>query len=136
MEAPELSGLVIILSPQALTDSTGVAEAVVAAVKGQVESALRFERAQKLASKAANDLSLALFEAKARTPEAVAAFARDNQVPYRLLWAGPKRVPGWDVPGVPTAFLIRPDGTLVRAFYGPKHKTTLGWEIEKVLPKS
>ncbi|MBI4644509.1 MAG: bifunctional acetate--CoA ligase family protein/GNAT family N-acetyltransferase [Deltaproteobacteria bacterium] len=35
MEAPELSGLVIILSPQALTDSTGVAQAVVAAVQGQ-----------------------------------------------------------------------------------------------------
>lgn len=35
MEAPELSGLVIILSPQALTDSTGVAQAVAAAVKGK-----------------------------------------------------------------------------------------------------
>ena len=45
-----------------------------AAVKPQVESALRFERAQKLAAKAASDASLALFEAKARTPEAVAAF--------------------------------------------------------------
>lgn len=67
-------------------------------------------------------------------PEAVATFARENSVPYTLLWAGAKRVPGWDVPGVPTAFLIRPDGTLVRKFYGPKHKTTLGWEIEKILP--
>ena len=35
LEAPELSGLVIILSPQALTDSTGVAQAVAAAVQGQ-----------------------------------------------------------------------------------------------------
>ncbi|MFM9078666.1 MAG: peptidyl-prolyl cis-trans isomerase, partial [Opitutaceae bacterium] len=45
-----------------------------AAVKPQVESALRFERAQKLAAKAASDLSLSLFEAQARTPAAVAAF--------------------------------------------------------------
>jgi acetyltransferase len=35
MEAPELSGLVIILSPQALTDSTAAARAVVEAVKGK-----------------------------------------------------------------------------------------------------
>ncbi|MFZ5450789.1 MAG: GNAT family N-acetyltransferase [Thermodesulfobacteriota bacterium] len=35
LEAPELSGLVIILSPQALTDATGVAQAVAAAVRGK-----------------------------------------------------------------------------------------------------
>ena len=35
MKAPELSGLVIILSPQALTDSTGVAKAVAPEVQGQ-----------------------------------------------------------------------------------------------------
>ncbi|MFM1747693.1 MAG: hypothetical protein RLZZ188_1359 [Verrucomicrobiota bacterium] len=51
-----------------------------AAVKPQVESALRFERAQKLSAKAASDLSLALFEAKARTPEAVAAFLSSRKL--------------------------------------------------------
>ena len=35
MKAPELSGLVIILSPQALTDPTGVAKAVAPEVQGQ-----------------------------------------------------------------------------------------------------
>jgi len=35
MKAPELSGLVIILSPQALTDPTGVAQAVAPEVQGQ-----------------------------------------------------------------------------------------------------
>ena len=68
-------------------------------------------------------------------PEAVAAFARENSVPYQLLWAGAKRIAGWDVPGVPSAFLIRPDGSLVRKFYGPKNKMTLGWEIDKILPQ-
>ena len=51
-----------------------------AAVKPQVESALRFERAQKLAAKAASDVSLALFEAKARTPEAVSAFVNARKL--------------------------------------------------------
>jgi acetyltransferase len=37
MEAPELSGLVIILSPQALTDPTGVARAVAAAAGGKAK---------------------------------------------------------------------------------------------------
>jgi acetyltransferase len=37
IEAPELSGLVIILSPQALTDPTGAAQAVVDAVKGKAK---------------------------------------------------------------------------------------------------
>ena len=35
MKAPELSGLVIILSPQALTNSTAVAKAVASEVQGQ-----------------------------------------------------------------------------------------------------
>ncbi len=45
-----------------------------AAVRPQVEAALKIERAQKLAVKAASDFSLALFESKAKTAEAVAAF--------------------------------------------------------------
>jgi peptidyl-prolyl cis-trans isomerase D len=45
-----------------------------AAVRPQVEAALKIERAQKLAVKAASDFSLALYESKAKTPEAVAAF--------------------------------------------------------------
>jgi peptidyl-prolyl cis-trans isomerase D len=48
--------------------------AAFAAVRAQVESTLKFERAQKLASVAASDFSLALFNAKVRTPEALTAF--------------------------------------------------------------
>jgi peptidyl-prolyl cis-trans isomerase D len=51
-----------------------------AAVRTQVESTLRFERAVKLAQKSASDLSLALFESKARTPEAVQAFLTSRQL--------------------------------------------------------
>lgn len=45
-----------------------------AAVRPQVESALKLEQARKLAAKSASDASLALYESKARTPEAIAAF--------------------------------------------------------------
>lgn len=45
-----------------------------AVVRAQVESTLKFDRAQKLANKAASDLSLAIFEAKARTVDSLAAF--------------------------------------------------------------
>ena len=45
-----------------------------AAVRQHVESTLKFERAQKLAAKAASDFSLALYESKAKTPEALEAF--------------------------------------------------------------
>jgi peptidyl-prolyl cis-trans isomerase D len=51
-----------------------------AAVRPQVESTLRFERAQKFAAKAASDFSLALFESKSRTPEAVAAFVASRKL--------------------------------------------------------
>ncbi len=41
MAAPELSGLVIILSPQAMTDPTGVARAVAPEIRGQGPAGVR-----------------------------------------------------------------------------------------------
>ena len=56
-----------------------------AAVRAQVESTLKLERAQKLSAKAASDLSLALFEAKARTQTAIEVFlAKQNLTPKIL----------------------------------------------------
>jgi peptidyl-prolyl cis-trans isomerase D len=45
-----------------------------AAVRAQVEAALKLDRAQKLAAKAASDLSVALFDSKAKTTTAIDAF--------------------------------------------------------------
>jgi len=56
-----------------------------AAVRPQVESTLKLERAQKLAAKAANDFSLALYESKANSPEALEAFATSRQLPPKKL---------------------------------------------------
>jgi peptidyl-prolyl cis-trans isomerase D len=51
-----------------------------AAVRPQVESAVKAERAQKLAAKAASDFSVALFESKAKTPEAIDAFVASRKL--------------------------------------------------------
>jgi peptidyl-prolyl cis-trans isomerase D len=56
-----------------------------AAVKDKVEAALKTERAQKLATKAASDLSLALYEAKASTPAAVEAFLANQKLEAKTL---------------------------------------------------
>jgi peptidyl-prolyl cis-trans isomerase D len=56
-----------------------------AAVRTQVEAALKFERAQKAAVKAASDVSLALFESKARTSTAIDAFLASKQLTTQTL---------------------------------------------------
>ena len=56
-----------------------------AAVKGQVETSLKFDRAQKLSVKAASDLAVALFEAKANTIAAVDAFLAARKLAPKTL---------------------------------------------------
>ncbi|MBI5692160.1 MAG: peptidyl-prolyl cis-trans isomerase [Verrucomicrobia bacterium] len=56
-----------------------------AAVRPQVESTLKFERAQRLANKAASDVSLAIFESKARTSEAIGAFLASRKLTPKSL---------------------------------------------------
>lgn len=56
-----------------------------AAVRPQVETALKIDRAQKAAVKAASDVSLALFESKARTGTAVDAFLASKQMTTQTL---------------------------------------------------
>ena len=56
-----------------------------AAVRPQVEAALKQERAQKLAVKAASDLSLALYEAKAKTAAAIDAELAARKITAKTL---------------------------------------------------
>lgn len=67
-----------------VTPSTD-ANADFAAVRAQVEATLRIERAQKLAAKAASDMSLALFEAKASTAEAAEKFLASKNIAVKTL---------------------------------------------------
>ncbi|HEY1107589.1 MAG TPA: peptidyl-prolyl cis-trans isomerase, partial [Opitutaceae bacterium] len=56
-----------------------------AAVRGKVEDALKFERAQQLAIKAASDFSLAIFESKSTTTEAVEKFVASKGLTLKTL---------------------------------------------------
>jgi peptidyl-prolyl cis-trans isomerase D len=56
-----------------------------ALVRNQVETALKTERAQKLALKEASDISLAMFESKATTPAAVEAFIAAQKLTVNTL---------------------------------------------------
>ncbi|MBM3854902.1 MAG: peptidyl-prolyl cis-trans isomerase, partial [Verrucomicrobia bacterium] len=61
-----------------------------AAVRPQVESTLKFERAQKAAARAASDVSYALFESKAKTPEALAKFLEERKLTLKTLAPFPR----------------------------------------------
>lgn len=56
-----------------------------AAVRAQVEAALKLDRAQKLAAKAASDLSVALFDSKAKTTTAIDAFLASRNLTTQTL---------------------------------------------------
>ncbi len=56
-----------------------------AAVRPQVEAALKLDRAQKLAAKAASDLSVALFDSKAKTATAIDAFLASRNLTTQAL---------------------------------------------------
>ncbi|MFM7748823.1 MAG: peptidyl-prolyl cis-trans isomerase [Opitutaceae bacterium] len=103
-----------------------------AAVKPQVESALRFERAQKLAAKAASDLSLALFEAKARTPEAVAAFIASRKLTSKPVPAfardGSPAELGGSSEAVAEAFRLGKDRPASDAIITPTGSLILVWK--------
>ena len=103
-----------------------------AAVKPQVESALRFERAQKLSAKAASDLSLALFESKARTPEAVAAFIASRKLTTKPVPAfsreGSPAELGGSTEAVSEAFRLNKDRPVSDAITTPTGSLILVWK--------
>ncbi len=74
-----------------------------AAVRPQVESTLKFERAQRLANKTASDISLAIFESKARTPEALQAFLASRNLTPKTLAPFPRDAAPAELGGSPEA---------------------------------
>lgn len=103
-----------------------------AAVRAQVESTLKFERAQKLANKTASDVSLAIFESKARTPEALAAFlASRNLTPKPIAPfardASPAEL-GGSPEAVAEAFRLSKDRPVSDAISTPTGAVILLWK--------
>lgn len=103
-----------------------------AAVRAQVESTLKFERAQKLATKAASDFSLALFESKARTPAAYASFLASRNVTLKTLApfardAAPAELAG-SSEAVAEAFRLGKDRAVSDAINTPTGSVILFWK--------
>lgn len=69
-------------------------------------------------------------------PELVAPFAKGAGINYPVLLNGGENVPkGWIVPGLPTAYLIGRDGTILSRQFGSKSLDKLGLEVEAALAK-
>lgn len=103
-----------------------------AAVRSQVESALKLDRAQKLAAKAASDFSLALYEAKASTPEAVQKFLAAKNVGVKTLPPFTRDQPPAEFAGnfdlVEQAFRLSKDRIVSDALQTPNGAAILVWQ--------
>lgn len=66
----------------------------------------------------------------------VAPFIKKAGVNYPILLLGAERAPaGWVVPGLPTAYIVGKDGTLLKRFFGAKSAATLTRELEAALAR-
>ena len=103
-----------------------------AAVKAQVESTLKLERAQKLAVKAANDLTLALFESKARTPQAIESFLTSRKLTAKAVPPFSREAAPLELSGSPElaaeAFRLSPDRVASDALTTPTGAIVLFWK--------
>jgi thiol-disulfide isomerase/thioredoxin len=69
-------------------------------------------------------------------PELVAPFAKAAKINYPVLLNGGENTPkGWIVPGLPTAYLIGRDGSVLSRKFGSKSVDKLGLEVEAALTK-
>lgn len=102
-----------------------------AAVRAQVESTLKLERAQKLAVKAASDLSLALFEAKAKTIPAVESFVASRKLTLKTLPPFSREAAPLELSGSPElaaeAFRLNKDRVVSDALPTPTGAVILLW---------
>jgi peptidyl-prolyl cis-trans isomerase D len=103
-----------------------------AAVRSQVESTLKFERAKSLAAKAASDFSLALYEAKAKTLDAVQAFAAARKVTLKNVPAFTRDAAPAELGGSPEAaaeaFRLGKDHIVSDAISTPTGSVIVVWK--------
>jgi thiol-disulfide isomerase/thioredoxin len=68
--------------------------------------------------------------------KAVRRFVKDQPIPYPIILNGGEGPPpGWTVPGLPTAYLIGRDGTVLRRWFGEKDPDELRAAVEKALAR-
>jgi thiol-disulfide isomerase/thioredoxin len=67
---------------------------------------------------------------------AVAPFAKSKAVNYPMLLLGSEMPPaGWNVPGLPTAFLVGRDGTVLKRYFGAKDADQLQSDVVAALAR-
>jgi len=67
---------------------------------------------------------------------AVKRFTAKQPIPYPVILNGGERPPaGWSAPGLPTAYLIGKDGTVLRRWLGSKDFSDVERDIETALAK-
>ena len=69
------------------------------------------------------------------SPKEVALFTKDHQVTYPVVMTGGQdKIPdGYNIFGLPVAYLISPAGVIVRQYFGPKDGGEVGRDIEATL---
>jgi peptidyl-prolyl cis-trans isomerase D len=110
-----------------------------AAVRAQVESTLKLERAQTLAAKAASDTSLALFESRANTSEAVEKFLASKNLVAKPLPAFTRDNPPAQLGSSPevadAAFRLSKDRLASDAISTPTGAVILFWKDSEPIRK-
>ncbi|MBL9199222.1 MAG: peptidyl-prolyl cis-trans isomerase [Opitutaceae bacterium] len=103
-----------------------------AAVRAQVESALKLERAQKLAAKQAADVTLALHRAGAKTPEAIDRFLAGKNLATKTLPPFSREAAPLELSGNPAvaaeAFRLGKDRLTSDALATPTGAVILYWK--------
>ena len=66
-------------------------------------------------------------------PEVVARYAAEKALPWRVLFADEATPKAYRVFGLPTKFLIAPDGRLVRKYVDPPALEALESDIQAVI---
>jgi peptidyl-prolyl cis-trans isomerase D len=102
-----------------------------AAVRPQVEDALKLERAQRLASTAASDLAVALYNAKATTSEAIDKFLASKNRAAKALPPFTREAPPMELGGSPevaaAAFRLGTDRVVSDVLRTPLSSVILIW---------
>ena len=103
-----------------------------AAVRAKVEAELKLDRARKLAAKAASDLSVALFEAKATTGDAAEAFVANRKLATKTLPPFTREAPPAELGGsrevATEAFRLSKDRAVSDAVATPNGAVVLIWK--------
>jgi cytochrome c biogenesis protein CcmG/thiol:disulfide interchange protein DsbE len=70
-------------------------------------------------------------------PKAVKRFLAKQPIPYPLVLNGGERPPaGWDVPGLPTAYLVGRHGEILKRWFGEKDMPELENDVNAALARA